>query len=598
MTVAEVFSADALAELSSPASFVRGMFYHSDGRVEQTTQSGGRVRSTVRGSMPYAVELWVDDGEPHWSCTCPAGESGTLCKHCVAVALSATGVDPDSAFDPEPPTTVAATADAELAAYVAGLDRDRLVDLVVAQAAADWRLRERLTAEADAAAGTGPSITAWQQRIDAAFAPYDDFVDWREAAGWASEIDDLIDALEEQCDAGHTDAVVVLTEYAHRCADDSVEHVDDSGGELGGISTRLSELHLRACAEGRPDPVGLARRLVDLELTSELDGFHRAAATYADVLGVDGLAEYRRLVQPAWDRLHDDTAELTGSPGLTDDDADLDDDAVGDVGEPSEFAVRHAMIGWALGTGDPDELIAVRSRDLRLPDDYLEIGRALTRADRTGEAIEWARRGLVEQSSRTWQLDPLREFLASLLRSTGDVEGAVELFWQAFVAVPSVTSYRRLLDEAPGDRDRWSQRCLDLLRTSVGGDGHGPPGRRPRSSTPLIEILLFEGDVDEAWEVAAEHGCDSRLKMTLARAREATHPLDAVEVYQPEVFALIERKNNQGYASAVDLMERIRKLSATAGEPERFDAVLHRARTEHRAKRNLKAMLNQRGWSQ
>ena len=29
------------------------------------------------------------------------------------------------------------------------------------------------------------------------------------------------------------------------------------------------------------------------------------------------------------------------------------------------------MIGWALATGDPDELIAVRQQDLRLPEDYL-----------------------------------------------------------------------------------------------------------------------------------------------------------------------------------------------------------------------------------
>jgi uncharacterized Zn finger protein len=33
--------------------------------------------------VPYNVELWVDDGEPTWSCTCPAAEDGSFCKHCV-----------------------------------------------------------------------------------------------------------------------------------------------------------------------------------------------------------------------------------------------------------------------------------------------------------------------------------------------------------------------------------------------------------------------------------------------------------------------------------------------------------------------------------
>lgn len=101
---------------------------------------------------------------------------------------------------------------------------------------------------------------------------------------------------------------------------------------------------------------------------------------------------------------------------------------------------------------------------------------------------------------------------------------------------------------------------------------------------------------DEAWHVAADHGCDARMRMTLARAREATHPLDAINVYEPEVFALIDQKKNGAYRSAVDLMARIKRLSAAAGESERFQAVLHRARTEHRAKRNLKAMLDKKGW--
>ena len=42
------------------------------------------------------------------------------------------------------------------------------------------------------------------------------------------------------------------------------------------------------------------RGLADLELSSELDTFHRAAATYTDVLGPDGIAAYRRIVEPRW----------------------------------------------------------------------------------------------------------------------------------------------------------------------------------------------------------------------------------------------------------------------------------------------------------
>ena len=122
----------------------------------------------------------------------------------------------------------------------------------------------------------------------------------------------------------------------------------------------LSGLHLAACETVRPDPVALARRLVDRELTSDLDGFHRAAATYADVLGEPGFAEYRRILEPRWEAVTDETGRRSND----------------------RFPVEQAMIGVALGSGDPDELIKVRGRDLRTPDGYLEIAGALVDADR------------------------------------------------------------------------------------------------------------------------------------------------------------------------------------------------------------------------
>lgn len=42
-------------------------------------------------------------------------------------------------------------------------------------------------------------------------------------------------------------------------------------------------------------------RLVELELRSDLDTFHRAALTYSEVLGTVGIDEYRRLIEPRFD---------------------------------------------------------------------------------------------------------------------------------------------------------------------------------------------------------------------------------------------------------------------------------------------------------
>lgn len=85
--------------------------------------------------------------------------------------------------------------------------------------------------------------------------------------------------------------------------------------------------------------------------------------------------------------------------------------------------------------------------------------------------------------------------------------------------------------------------------------------------------------------------------MTLARARESTHPLDAVPIYERAVAAQIETKKNGGYRAAVDLLSRIRTLTANAGQPQRFDDLLVALAAEHGRKRNLMALIEKKGWT-
>lgn len=84
--------------------------------------------------------------------------------------------------------------------------------------------------------------------------------------------------------------------------------------------------------------------------------------------------------------------------------------------------------------------------------------------------------------------------------------------------------------------------------------------------------------------------------MTLARAREEDYSLDAIRVYEPEVFAQIQAKNNRAYRQAVDLLARIRRLARRADQPQRFTGILERIRSEHGRKRNLMALIDRKGW--
>jgi len=552
-------------------AYARGVAYHRVRRVELAEVTANRVRALVRGTIPYNVTLAVSGAAALWSCTCPVGEDDAMCKHVIAVALAVTGVD---GVVPAVATTAPTAGDdqPDLAGFVAGLDHDELVALIVAQADNDWRLREQLRARAAAAMNAPIDERVWRRRIDEAFAPYDDFVGYREAAGWAREVEEMLAAVGELIGT-HPAQAVTLLEYAYGQANASMQWIDDSDGYLSGISSDIGEMHLTACESARPDPVALARRLVDLELTSELDAFHRAAETYVDVLGTTGLAEYRRLIEPAWHKLGDNE----------------------DVGSSRDYSIREAMIGVALASGDADELIRVRSRSLRMPDDYLEIVRELTEAGRSQEAIEWAQRGLTAMAERTWQTPPLREALAALLREAGDTVGSVKLFDDEYRRSPSLAAYRRLLDEADllGERATIRAAALDHLRRKVAAQ---PTAGRGRPSDVLIEILLFDGEIDDAWAIAGEHGCADGQWLSLAAARQHDHPLDAIPIYQRAALAAIDAKNNKGYATAVDHLGRIRQLAQKAGDPALFARLLAEIRANHKPKRNLMALLDGKRW--
>lgn len=573
----ELLTRSEVIDLAGPEVYARGVGYARDGRIESATDEDGRYRATVRGTVPYTVEFWVDGDTTAWSCTCPFAEDGSFCKHAVAVSLASDVEASDTLFALlEPDDEPDEDEDRLLVFYLDALPWDRLVELVLEAAGNDWRLRERLLAEARAERGEGPDLQAWRRRLDAAFAPYDDIVTYRQATDWARAVEEVVDALVELCDAGHAEAVVVLAEYAYQRADEAVGYVDDSAGHLSWIARRLAELHHRACVEHGPEPVALAGRLAELELSATLDGFRRAAATYADVLGPDGLAEYRRLVEPRWVEARSQTEGW----------------------EPQRLILREAMAGHALGADDPDALIEVYRGERVRPDTYLEIARTLAARDRIDEAEAWARDGLAAFAGRSLQASKLRDFLARLLRGRDEAAAAVELYWGDFVHTPSLTGYRQLLEEAGDGAQEMKARALETLRQQVAASPSAGTneGAWPTASSVLVEILAYEGDIEAAWQIATEHGCERRMWHSLAQAREDAHPLDAVGVYEDEVFALVDEKTNAGYQQAVALLGRIRRLADRAGQPQRFEDILHRLRTEHGRKRNLMQLIDEKGW--
>lgn len=140
-------------------------------------------------------------------------------------------------------------------------------------------------------------------------------------------------------------------------------------------------------------------------------------------------------------------------------------------------------------------------------------------------------------------------------------------------------------------------RALDRLRADAGGAASSARSARavaerrrgyaappPSPYQVLIEELLHDNVVDDAWALAVEHGCNQALWMALAKACEKEHPLDAVGVYQREVEQLVDRKQTRSYEAAVELIAHIVELLHAAGH----DAGAYVAEVRHRHKPKTK----------
>ena len=242
------------------------------------------------------------------------------------------------------------------------------------------------------------------------------------------------------------------------------------------------------------------------------------------------------------------------------------------------------------------------SRDLSLPYDFLQIAEVCQEAGRLEEAVQWAERGMAAFPARTdWRL---REFLANEYHRLGRHDEAVNLIWEEFAEQPRLDTYQKLTracgPRAPGPE--WREKALAHARKVVAQTKRGVGkasapwyGPGPDNSL-LVEILLWEKDVEGAWQEAQAGGCRRNLWRRLAQTREETHPEDALSIYREEVEPTLSLTKKEAYAEAIRLLHKINKLMGRLGRGEEFGPYVESIRNAHKRKRNFIKLLDRARW--
>jgi hypothetical protein len=549
------FEINALRGFAGDKVFARGEAYYHDGSVQILSVTPQRVLAQVTGSDDYRTVLRGRGTKIGGECSCPAFEDWGFCKHMVATALAANAAGDGGEAE-------GAGALSRIRDHLKAKGIDALVDMIVGWAEQDPELFHRLDMASAVVDADAKTLEARLRKAIDRATRAELHADDREAPHWRSGVESALEAVADLVARRHADIALRLVERAMDRIEAAFETIGDTGGELQALIERASEIHFDAVRTVRPAPVALARDLFRRETEgSNCDAFADAAARYADVLGEEGLAEYRRLAAAAWDKLPSRSGPVRAAG-----------DATGGY-----WPLRRILDMFAEQDGDLDRRIALRSKDLSSQWDYLELAEFLLSHGREEEALRRAEEGL-------WLFEDNRPderllfFAIKLLCKARRKADAEAHLWRAFEKAPSFEIYKQLVKlggQAAGER------AMTFLEAGL------VDKRRPHwlDGALLMHILMHEKKFSAAWAAVRKHGASMHTKMELARAAEAQHPREALEVYAAQVEQLANAGSD--YAEAAQLVARMAKLQSAA-EQERFVADL---KTRYARRRSFMKLL-------
>jgi uncharacterized Zn finger protein len=537
---------------AGPRSYDRGLDYLS--QVKDLDFDGSEITATVYGSDAYEVCLIVDTGRSGnvvlvGDCSCPFGQEGNFCKHCVATGLAALKLA-------EKRQAIPASREQRdlLVSWLASLSRDELVAEILELLDGDRDLRRRFELRAAARrANVGQVRSAVQNLVER-----DGFIEYAGARDYARDVSRAAEAIDALINGATDQDAIYLARDALDWVTEAYSSADDSSGSIGTAAHELLAVHLRACRAAPPDPVDLGEYLADVIIADNY-GLAPDPQDYADLLGDAGTTAIREYIAAVYEA------------------------------RPEQWKVRNLMESLLKAEGDIDALVAFYSAHL---DDrgqqHLTIARVLDEAGRPGDALDWAERGVGKAARPDGRLI---DYVGARYKAAGRRDDVVELRRSVFQAERSLASYRALR-QAATDAGTWQAerpKALAELREDA----------KIRTawawnSVVLIDALLDDGDPDAAW-TAADSGASQDQWIRLADSLVATRPADALAVYLKAITPLTTQTGDNVYHQMARLLLSARACHQALGTPGEFRQYLTVLRMSQKRKRNLMKILADNG---
>lgn len=582
----------AIRQRFDDRSLERGRKYFHNGAIFETRRQGSMLKALCEGSMPqpYRVRVSFDEkGITDAECSCPVGDGG-YCKHVAALLLTWRERPDDFVEVEELDASLERRSKAELIALIKQmLARQPELEVVLETPLPTGRKRK------------GPvSPDTYRRQAANAFRGFE-YGDWGSGYGVASQLRPILQIGEGfQAQEDHASASAVFEGLLAAIAE-GYETADDEGGELFEVASDAIKALGDCLDHVKDDPArreAIFRALFDAfdftrnygdpeEDVPSVIAAHANDVERQTVLGWVREAMARTRSEGSKYRLEaygDFLLELEGD--------DLDDEAY--LAISREAGLTADLIDRLLKLGRIEEA----TRELESIKDYQFLQMAdLFVAHKQARIAERLVRERAE-ASRGWEGVNFWEWLKKRAVARRDKAEEKALAERIFQASPNFERYKDLRRLAGKGKD-WKAlrpKLLDQLRKSPGG-----------SRDVLIKIHLDEGEIDEALAVVkaekpprtgAGYGYSygyhfgSGMRLEVAKAAEASHPREALEIYRQQAEALIDARGRERYQEACRYLARVRALFLKLGERDAWDRYIDDLRKKHNSLRALKEELS------
>ncbi len=539
----------------------------------------GAATKGTPANRTFAVELSASSQRLAHTCGCPAGTAGLFCAHCVALALAWVERGNRNGIANGEPTD-AATMD-NVVAMLRLADTETLIGIIVSQAGQHPGMLASLLSNAASMTLQEPGGTQ-RYTMEAARADIQDTL-VAPRAMTLSETSALAEHLLRIASTLHgalgsdmpINDLLDTIEFALKRADSILGST--TGDEMFEAMFVLVDVYRKTLLQPAIAPKERASRLFRLLAKGTMETASAMAGSYVQGLDDAAIAQLTTRLRKLWSTL---------PPAMMDDEGDFDNENVAQVA-----AVMRAI---AEETDDVDLLVEVLRKDRSSPYAFRFIADAYRRAGRHNEALEWAETGL--KQFPTGRGAVIVEFLKSEYHRRGMRERELAMLLLEFGHYPTVSGFDTLRAMAH-DLRTWETvrpQALEAARehvrmvagTAADDEADGAPGR---DATLVVALLLYDRDVEAAWNEAIMSGCDDATWMRLAALRGETHPEDARAVYEAQIDRLAELASAEAYRDIVDTLRLLQPLMLE--EMPEFNAYVDGLRETYKRRRTFISML-------